>query len=93
MFDLMETCFIRGVARANRRDWSTCAIGAFTPDLGHPCWTRVLPMSWWSDGNRAWFTTGDGFRSKRVEESAAGQLVAELSRVFWGSLREIPGPP
>lgn len=22
------------VARANRRDWSTCAIGAFTPDLG-----------------------------------------------------------
>ena len=34
MFDLMNTCCIRGVARANRRDWSTCAIGAFAPDLG-----------------------------------------------------------
>ena len=22
-------------------------------------------MSWWSDGNRAWFTTGDGSRSAR----------------------------
>ena len=63
--------------------------------LPYPYWTRVLPMSWWSDGNRAWFTLPQGMASAPSGWRSQQPVSSWQScrGFFWGSLREIRGPP